>query len=258
MPNAKDLRTSSKKIIAIGPTGTGKTKQFLTLPGTKKMFITDPGALETIQGHDVEYECFFRDAVAGIWKSQKGKSDPRRKKKTEPLAYNQFEEAVEKEMETEFSEFQNYAFDSLTTLSTILLDRLLFINGRWGSVPELGDYNLLGITLNNIFNTILPMSSSTFYLIGHDDTVQDDVTKKIVTQFDITKNIRRLLPRLCTDVWYFEVENTPSGSKYMIQTGSDRRGFNAAKNSFGLNFREDVTIDPKKPVEGQGIGRFFK
>ena len=50
MPNAKDSHAKvAHKILILGKTGSGKTTQFLTLPGKKFIYLFDPNAILTLQ-----------------------------------------------------------------------------------------------------------------------------------------------------------------------------------------------------------------
>lgn len=64
MPNARTAHESSThKFLLLGDTGSGKTTQFLTLPGRKFIYLFDPNAILSLQGHDIDYEEFLPDSL---------------------------------------------------------------------------------------------------------------------------------------------------------------------------------------------------
>jgi hypothetical protein len=131
------------------------------------------------------------------------------------------------------------------------------LNGRFGRVPEIADYNLLGITMVAMMEAVLSVPDKLIFIEGHSDLVNDAVSKIIVNQWDITKNVRRMLPRMFSDVWISSTDPTGTEVKYTIQTAPDKK-WPQGKNSFRLNYFEDVTVNLKKPREEQGAGRWFQ
>lgn len=256
MPNAKDLSQGKKNIIVIGPTGTGKTQLFATIPGKKLIYMFDPSGLETIRGEDIDYEYFAPDQNIGLRRGMKGRPDPKATKPKEPMAYANFEDHLEDMIANDYYDYDAIAFDSLTKLQEMTMDRHLWINSRYGQIPELGDYRIVGLTLMAIFSEVMT-GRPTIYVTGHTDTTKDETQGRIVDQFDVFKNLRRQLPRDVSDFWISSAEQREQKAKFQIQTMPDKRNQHA-KNSFGLNFIEDVTLDFKKPLMEQSIGAFFK
>jgi hypothetical protein len=104
---------------------------------------------------------------------------------------------------------------------------------------------------------VLSIPNKLIFVEGHNDLVQDEISKMIINQWDITKNVRRMLPRLFSDLWISDAEPSKGVMKYSIQTAKDKR-WPQAKCSFpGRDFIEDVTINLKQPREEQGVGRWF-
>jgi hypothetical protein len=254
MPNAKEIKTTKKNILIYGPTGSGKTTLFTTLPGKKFLYVFDPAAVDSIKGLDIEYEYFPPDGILGIRATQKGVKG--KKKFAKPESFDKFEEHLENWLENDLEGFDTIGFSSITTLSQILMNKLLDINGRFGRVPELADYNLLGITLVALMEAVLSIPNKLVFVEGHSDLVNDEVSKMIVNQWDVTKNCRRMLPRLFSDVWVSEADPSAEKVNYRIQTSPDKK-WPQAKNSFSRKFKEDITINLKQPREEQGVGRWF-
>lgn len=262
MPSAKDIQNLPKSFLVLGPTGSGKTTLFTTFPGKKLIYIFDPGTLDTIKGmEDVDYEYYPPDTTLGLRRTQKGRPDPKAPKFVEPRAYASFEDDLELRLTTDrFGGYDAIGFCSVTTLSVMTMDRLLFIQGRGGQQPEISDYNMLGETLLAIFRSVIGKATQEGVLVfieGHIDLVQDELSKRIQNQFDVTKAVRRLLPRLVTDVWVALSEQQGEGVGYKIQTANTKE-YPLAKNSMGLKFYEDVTINEKLSRHEQGMGKFIR
>jgi len=255
MPNAREVVKTKKNILVYGPTGSGKTTMFTTLPGRKFLYLFDPAGIDSIKGEDIDYEFFPPDDLMGIWSTLKAGVSTAQKK-GHPVAYADFEKHVEEKCKDRFKGYDVIGFSSVTMLSGIMLDYLLDMQGRYGRVPELSDYNILGISLIQMFKPVLAVPDKIIFLEGHSDLVQDDVSKRVQNQFDVTKNVRRIIPRLCSDCWVSTAETEKDKTLFQIIT-QPTKDFPLAKNSFGLKLYENVTIDLKKPRVGQGIGRYF-
>lgn len=253
--NLKDHTKSKKNILIYGPTGTGKTQLFATIPGKKLVYCFDPTGLDTLTGLDIDAAHFPPDSPIGIGRTQKGAKDPKASKPAEPVAYANFEDHIEQMLETRFEGYDAIGFDSLTSLQAMILDRIAYINNRYGQVSELSDYNIMGDTILKILRAAFSCPQIV-YVTGHSDLVQDDISKKVQNQFDIVKNVRRLLPRNVSDLWITSVNPDQNEPRFSIQTLPSRE-WPSAKNSFNLKFIEDVTLDFSKPLEEQGIGKFL-
>jgi hypothetical protein len=249
---------SKKNILVYGPTGTGKTQLFATIPGKKLIYVFDPAGLDTLSGFDIDAAYFPPDSPIGIGRTKQGARDPDSPKPSEPRAYADFENHLESELNKDepFNEYDVIGLDSLTSLQVMVLDRISHINGRYGQAYELSDYNIAGDTILKICRALFKLPHI-IYITGHSDLVQDEVSKKLQNQFDTIKNIRRNLPRNISDVWISSVNADSNSVKFMIQTLPSRE-WPAAKNSFNLKFQEEVTLDFKKDLETQGIGKFLK
>jgi hypothetical protein len=259
--NAKVLKRGQKNILCYGPTGTGKTTLFTTWPGKKFSYIFDPGTMDTIAGVDLDYDTFFPDPHVGIRvpipkKGDAPVKDQRASRPGEPIAYADFEDHLEDMIGNAFYDYEMVGFHSITSLQNMTMERLLYISKRQGQQPEWSDFNMVGESLMSIFRAVLA-SGVSIYVEGHDDLVQDELSKRIYRQFDVTKGVRRHLPRIVTDMWISEVVSDKDGKPaYRIQTRPDKT-WPQAKNSFGMDYVEDVTLDFRKPREEQGIGAFL-
>ncbi len=255
MANAKDAKErAAPKFLLLGDTGSGKTSQFLTFPGKKFAYLFDPNAILSLQGHDLEYEEFLPDRLNLSVKSlTKGVGD-----KTTTFVNDLYVD-WEKDFNARlkggfFDNIDAILFDSATTLLDIIMDRTLSINGRAGSWPQQDDYGPQMNTFNAICRQLTAMGK-TVVMTGHVEMKQDELTKRIYRYPMLTGKLRVKVPLLFSDIYLCEATNDGKGvTKHTIQTVPDRTMTTIRATLRGLNPVEDVTIDWKKPVVGQGIG----
>jgi hypothetical protein len=263
MPNAKDAELSStESVLALGEIGNGKTSQFLTLPGRKFMYCFDPGALRAIQGYDIEYEEFVADAMdldISVHSLAKSVTPDRSRvrKKIEPVTYIKWEEDFETRLSNGyFKDFQWLGFDSMTTFSDIIMDRVQYLNGRLGKQPEQGDWSAQMTTIRNVMRAAHGAGLG-IYTCAHIDMRQDEVSKRITNQIMLTGRLRTQLPLLFTQVLLFLSDSDMKGRQFLMQTAPDRENPKIRTNFKDVAFKEDVTIDWKKDPIGQGLGKFL-
>ncbi len=256
MPNARDATSiATHRILNLGDTGSGKTTQFLTLPGKKYAYIFDPNALRSLSGHDVDYDEYMPGVVASAATSlSKGKTSDRRSTTTSDV-YQLWEAEFETRIaEGFFDQYDWIGLDSFTTFSDVVMDRILSINGRFGQWPNQDDYGPQMIAIQNVCRTLTGMGKGV-YMTGHLDTKQDQTTMKMNRQPMMTGRLVSKLPLLFSDIFYAGTELDEKGSlKYQIQTVPSGINRTIRTSIKGLEPFEDVTIDFSKPPEGQGLG----
>jgi hypothetical protein len=263
MPNAREAarnENTKEKFFLIGETGAGKTSQFLTLPGRKFIYLFDPSALNTLKGHDVEYEAFYPDLLPlGAQSLTKGKSEGSKSRAAqEPKTYLDWEKDFEGKLDSDY--FENYdvlGFDSFTTFSDILMDRILWINGRPGQQPQQDDWAAQMVSIRNVVRTMTAMNKILFFT-GHVDMKQDEQTKRMVNQILLTGQLRSRLPLLFSEIYFCECRSTNSEIKYVIQTRPDRLNPKIRSTIQGLEMYEDVTIGDWKKPEDYGLGKVIR
>ncbi len=244
MPNAKDFVQGSEKILAVGTTGGGKTTGFLSLPGQKFIYIFDPNALNTLKGHDIDYEAFMPDILnlnavalkAGVM-DKGGKPD-------EPKTYVEWELDFEKKIREGF--FDNYdviGFDSMTTFSSMVMDRIMFINNRFGKWPEQADWTATMNTIQNVMRTLTSIQGKTIYVTAHIELKEDKTTGKIMNSLNLIGRLRNSLPLLFSEVWSFSAEqDAQKKTQFQVQTQPDRYSPYLRCTIKGLDSLENVTI----------------
>ncbi len=260
MPNAKDMETPrSWLIFALGYTGAGKTTNLLTLPGKTFAYLFDPNAIRTLRGHDVDYEEFLPDiqgfAVTSLKKKDgKYKGDQSKAQKKGSEVYRHWEEHYESALESGFfDQYDTILFDSATTLLDIIMDRTLTINGRPGQWPNQDDY---GPQMNAFTNIVRSASSlgKNLYFTGHVEITKDDITSRVFQTPILTGKLKAKIPLLFSEILFFEAQADTKGTvEYTLQTKPDRLMPLIRTTLRGLDYKENITIDFNRPLEGQGL-----
>lgn len=260
MPNASNAREIAKpKILLLGDTGSGKTSQFLTLPGKKFAYLFDPNAILSLQGYDVDYEEFYPDrlnlSVKSLKKGVSGDQNTNYKNDMYGLWERDFDERLESGF---FDEYDAISFDSATTFLDLIMDRVLTINGRAGQWPQQDDYGPQMNTFLNVCRTLTSLNKTVF-MTGHLEVKQDNLTQRIFRGPMMTGKLKSKVPLLFSDILICDSENDGKGGMtYRVQTVPDRLTTTVRTAMKGLEIYEDVTIDWNLPPEGQGLGGLLK
>jgi len=256
MANARDVKPhSGLSILVFGHTGAGKTTQFLTLPGKKFAYLFDPNALASLAGADIDYEEFLPDKInLDVRSLKKGVGDRVSKVRTSDT-YTEWEKHFEQALESGF--FDNYdciLFDSLTTFSDMVMDRVLSLNGRFGEWPQQDDYGPQMNAIMKVFRVLTGMNKLV-YVTGHVELVKDDLTSRVFYQPIVTGKLKAKLPLLFSQIFFMEAApKADKGVHYLLQTKPDRLTPLIRCTLKGLEYKEDVTLDFTKPLEKQGLG----
>lgn len=255
------------RIMAVGPTGAGKSAQIWTLPGRKFVYVFDPNTLATISGcPDTDFVRFlpeFTDMDATLKGFNKnpvtGKTyaGDRPRVPKEPKLYMRWVDHINAwEASKAYEQYDWLVFDSMTFIAKALMDRQLFVNNRYGDIEELGDYRVVGSKLADVFGTIssLPIN---IYSTGHIQTYEDDKTKKIVTQIMLPGKGRTMLPLSHTDTW--EARAGDKAGTWEVKTVPETRGLQEIRSAMrGLKPVEDVTIKDFRNATRYGIGALIE
>ena len=261
--NTKDPESGNRKVMAIGPVGVGKTTQERTLPGKKFAYLFDPNARESLQGSDIDYLEFVPDKEEldlSVKALKSGIADRTSKRSViEATTYRQWEKDFEERLDNDFFDGYDWLiFDSLTTFSEIIMDRVQFINKRLGKHPEQADYTAEMNTMRNVFRKATSLKCN-LYVTAHTEISKDDVVGRTYAQLVVTGKNRIRIPMRFSQIYGLEVE-TGSGSKgvkYTAHTVQDRMHPAVRTTVRGLQPVEDITIDwEKEKLAGQGLGGF--
>lgn len=262
MLNAKSSEVPFKphRILGLGDAGGGKSTQIVTLPRPCFTYFFDPNGLNSIQGHDVDYEEWLPDQLPmSVFSLKKdGKKDPT--KVPGSSVYQKWEQDFEtKAASGFFDKYNTICLDSCTTLLDCIMDRILVINGRPGQFPQQDDYGPQMVTFMNIMRTLTAMNK-TIYVTGHLKTDKDEVLGRIIRLPLVTGQLREKLPLLFSDVLVFYADTDPTSKKasYNVQTTPDKMTPRIRTSIKGLEPIEPMTLDWDKPTDGQGIGGLLK
>ena len=259
MPNAKDTKDIGRpKFLLLGSSGSGKTSQILTLPGKTFCYLFDPAALATLKGHDIDYELFLPTRVSTSAVSlSKGKSDPKSEEDAS-LLYVKWEKDSDKKMKSGFfDEYDNICFDSFTTFSDMVMDRILKLNGRAGQFPQQDDWGCQMQTITNVVRTYASMNKVILFT-AHEEFKQDKDSGRMLNIILLTGRLRVKLPLLFSEMLHTECVSTASDIKYQIQTRPDRMN-PAIRCSFrDIDMFYDVTIKDWKKPQNYGLGKLLR
>lgn len=257
MPNALNQKgVQAHKFLVLGPTGSGKTSQFLTLPGKKFIYLFDPNALLTLRGYDVDYEEFYaQDISLDATSLSKDKGGDKVTGKSRSEVYLNWEKDFDKKLsEGFFDQYDVIGMDSCTTFLDLIMDRILAINGRPGAWPGQDDYGPQMMTFTNVVRTMAGMGKM-IYFTGHLSLEKDELSQTIYRIPVMTGKLKDKIPLLFSDIFATDCVTDAKGNvTYTIQTVSDRRTPTIRCSLRGLSPHEDVTIDWAKDPVGQGIG----
>lgn len=258
MPNAKDALANEKvihRILVLGDTGSGKTTQFLTLPGKKFIYLFDPNALLSLKGHDVDYEEFLPDRLNLSVKSLSTAKGGDKTTNFTNDAYLDWEKDFnDKVTKGFFDQYDVIGMDSATTFLDLIMDRTLTINGRAGTWPQQDDYGPQMQVFINVCRTLMALGK-VIYMTGHVEAKKDELLQRIFREPMMTGRLKKKIPLLFSDVFVAEVENTGQGRViHKLMTAPDRITTSVRTAFKGLKPYEDVTIDWTKSPLGQGIG----
>lgn len=259
MPNAKDFEGGNDKFLVIGETGSGKTSLFSTIPGKKFIYIFDPNALNTLKGCDVDYEIFTPDTISmKVTPLAKSAKSDKHATPLEPRTYVLWEEDFEKKIADGFFDaYDAIGFDSMTTFCDLVMDRVQYLNGRFGKQPEQDDWAAQINTIKNVFRQATSMGMMV-YATAHKDLKQDELTKRIQYQIILPGQLRSKLPLLFSEVWNCEAD-VDSNNKpiYKILTRPDKQN-KVGRSTLTDEPVVDVTIPKGADPTQYGIGKLLR
>lgn len=262
MPNAKtlDIHAGGKpKFLLVGSTGGGKTTQIATLPGRTFAYLFDPSALSTLRGFDVEYETFFPEKVnLNIQSLSKGKKDTALGKEDASEVYREWEEDFEKKLASNyFDAFDNIAFDSFTTFSDIVMDRILYINGRPGHFPQQDDWTAQMASITNVVRTLVGMNKVLLFT-AHDEFKQDEASKRMQNTLMLTGRLKVKLPLLFSEIYHMDSNCTAEKINYTAQTRADRMNPTIRCTVRDMPMFADMTINDWTRPTHYGLGKILR
>lgn len=255
--SAKDISSSSSSTsyLVVGGTGGGKTSLLTTIPGRKFAYLFDPNAVRTIRGQPIDYIEFLPEHIDLDAVTLKRETRDRYTRAPEPMTYVRFEEDIEERIaDGTFSDYDAIAIDSITTLTDVVMDRIMYLNGRFGKWPEQADYTATVNTILKIFRTVLSLGK-VIYVTGHVEFKQEEASGKMLNTLAMVGRLRQRLPLAFAEIWLAFADNDKDGkTHWFVQTQPDRYNPWLRSTMRELDRIEDVTIDDWGHPEKFGIG----
>ena len=258
MPNAKDFKGENDNILALGTPGGGKTSLFSTIPGKKFLYILDPNALQTLKGQDVDYEIFLPEQLdMSAVTLKKDVRDP--KGGAAPKTYLKFEEHFEEALaDNFFDSYDTVGIDGASSLQDITMDRITFLNGRFGKHPEYADNTATMSTVRKVVRTLASLNKRIF-LTGHTDMKTDDATGRLYNQMVLIGKLRNQIPMVFSEIWLCYGDEDKNGDiKYYVRTKPDKYNPYLRSAIKGIDTVEDVTIENWDDPTKYGVGALIK
>lgn len=262
MQNAKDLSgLNHLSFLFVGGPGSGKTSLYWTLPGKGFIYIFDPNSLASLEGLDVDYEIFSPDLLdINVHPLSSKKSSDKVVRPSEPKAYIRFEETLDRHLAEGFLERYDWiGMDSFTTFSDAVMDRVSYMNDRFGKQPEQADWSAQMMVIQGVARSITHRNKL-FVATAHEEYKQDEKTKIILAQPWLTGRLKIRLPLLFSNIY----RTVSDQGQYFIQTSPAGMHKYMRSSLKGLAGEVEVTIpvDPstRRFVNPQdhGIGRLMK
>lgn len=218
---ANDPVADKINLLALGDFGTGKSTLLSTLPKPIHVMSFDPGGM---RGAFLKPLIDSGQLLVERFEDEDNKS---------PTQFARFEARMDVLASGGwFSSgvIKSFGIDSFTTMSDACMNFVLKKGGRAGQVPQLQDYMLQQMLLQQVVKkcTSLPVH---FMLTAHLKNDKDEVSGRILNGINTSKGLEKKIPLLFDEIYVTLVENDPKGSKYVILTGSE--GFYRARTRIG-------------------------
>lgn len=262
-------RPGAASIVLVGETGTGKTAQFLTLPGPpERKFVQafDPGANDTLQDEvPIEWWLARGDLeMAGktVVKSGKGQKLDKKTTLDGPNLFNEWATDFNAKLSSGF--FDNvdyYMLDSATMMAWHALQRVRFLQEEQGRDDERTDYRIAGELITNAMLSVLSLPCTVIVTV-HTKYQEDKSTGTKNKTFSLPGGATIYMPRGAGVVW--GTEQLPQGKEKRPRFGlvtQQNRNHPMVKNS--RRFEDlpsliDVTVDDWARAPEYGIGAILE
>ena len=227
MPNAGDLTQAdagAPAFLLVGGPGSGKTTLIRTLPGRTFVFMFDPRGVLSLKGAtNVDYELFVPDRLEMGVKTLASDNPNDSGRYLEPIQYTTFCDFFEqKDDEGYFAQFDNLVVDSSTTLTTAILDRVLYNNKRLGRHPEYSDNTAAMTAFANVVRNLTAMKKIVLFTAHNMTRVIDKKTEKMADQPHLIGQLRTTVPLLFSDIFLIESDQFDGQRVHYMNTVGER------------------------------------
>lgn len=258
-------RPGAASVILVGETGSGKTAQFLTLPGRKFVQAFDPGCDDTLQGEvPIEWWLARGDlemASKSVIKSGKVKRDAATTT-AGPQVFNTWAADFNHKLETGFfDDIDAFMLDSATVLGWHALQRVRYLQEAIDRDDERTDYRIAGELVTNALFSVLSLPCTVVVTV-HTKSQEDKATGTRNKAFSLPGGATIYTPRGAGIIWGTEVVPQEKGKppRYALITQASRQ-HPLCKNSrrfAGLPERIDATIEDFSRASDFGIGALMQ
>jgi hypothetical protein len=244
-----------ERILLVGDPGSGKTASLLTCKGRRYADIFDQAACSTLTADPtIEHSTWFPD-VSKISVDVNGASYT----SADAIAYNRWSKDIALKIKKKFFDGVDiYMLDSLTNLFVSCLEATQFEQNS--AMDKRRTYGDAGDTVIRVISLLYSLPCHVILTIHNRDRKRNGVDMPTTTEFALPVHTRDFLPRVASNVWRSYTVNDREGTKYMLQTKSDRT-FKGLKTSFtykDLPANWDVTIKDWSKLNSYGLGTILK
>lgn len=207
----EDPRQKTFNILLLGEQGSGKT--FLLRTARKPVHFDsfDPGGTRNLMDLVKKGEI----VPDTRWENE----DP-----SNPTAFSMWEKVTKERIRSGyFNQFASYCLDSSTSWSDAIMNQVLRSAGLAGEAPRWAhDYVPQKVKIQNWIKVLLALPCD-FYLTGHLDGKQDEVTGGMSYRFMTTGKGSVTIPLLFDEIYVMDPKQTSKGVEYRVLTQSTGR-----------------------------------
>lgn len=259
--STSDYTPGRERFMLLGPPGVGKSTLFSTLPGKKFAYVFDSNAVASYKRPGIDYKEFFADEVSVHAEPLSGAKKDGGGNKREPKTYLEWEAHWDDALTTGF--FDRYdviGFDSLTAFQRLVMERTMYMAGRFGSWPSEGDYAPIIGPISNVCRALCGMDKTIFVTAHLMERGKKDAGKPdLISLF--TRTLRSTIPSLFTDIYRCIPDVDRNNNKmFFVKTAQDRGDAYLRCSLPGIAVEEEVTIpdDGWQTPENFGLGALLK